>query len=304
MSSSVDEIFQISSDEETSTVVEDKRKRKKSTDFEIEESESRDQSNRNNPDYTEAIDELQEQIDARAIKFEREFEELKRRHAEQLSLLKHSNVTREQATANSYDIEYRNVVWSVTLRHLGKGVFAEDIGPLFEHNLSEQQFKLEKELLELQQTYDDELAQMRAQMAGKGRRRRRVRRIPGTEMQPQQLARMICDRLDELEPREVEDDSNDVILSQLIKMIKKENEEILDRREAFIKRQRPKIRERKMYHPPPEPPRARPKNPEPSFLASHKAASNKLVKSMAKADRFLKNLQKQEWFDDLFPHVE
>ena len=300
MSSSVDEIFQISSDDETTEIDGNTRQRNKSEEVEREEPEKR----KRKPDYTEAIDDIREQIDTKAVKFEREFEELKRRHAEQLSLLKHNNVTKEQAAANSYNIEYRNVVWSVTLRHLGKGVFTEDVGPLLEHSLSEQQFRFEKELVELQQTYDDEIAQMRAQLTGKTRKRRRVRRM-GQAMQPEQMARMICDRLDELEPQEVEDDGNDVILNQLIKMIKKENEELIDRRDAFVKRRKPRIIARRVQEvEEEEPPRRKPRNAEPSFLARHKEASNKLVKSMAKADRFLRNLQKQEWFDDLFPHVE
>ena len=298
MSSSVDEIFQISSDDETTEMEGSTRQRNKSEEVPAPEKRSR------KPDYTEAIDDIREQIDTKAVKFEREFEELKRRHAEQLSLLKHNNVTKEQAAANSYNIEYRNVVWSVTLRHLGKGVFTEDIGPLLEHSLSEQQFRLEKELVELQQTYDDEIAQMRAQLTGKSRKRRRVRRT-GQAMQPEQMARMICDRLDELEPQEVEDDGNDVILNQLITMIKKETEELIDCRDAFVKLRKPRVIVHRVQEAEEEElPRRKPRQAEPSFLARHKEASNKLVKSMAKADRFLRNLQKQEWFDDLFPHVE
>jgi hypothetical protein len=39
-------------------------------------------------------------------------------------------------------------------------------------------------------------------------------------------------------------------------------------------------------------------------LQQHIAARNRLKMSVTKADRFVQNLHRQPWFEELFPHVE
>lgn len=259
------------------------------------------------PDFQEAIDEIREQMDLKARKFEHELEDLKRQHAEQLSIIKQTNIAKEQSAANAYNLEYRNSIWSVTLKHLGKGVFTDEIAPLLEHNLGEEQFKLEKELLELQQRYDDELAQAKMNPVVRKRRHHKRKSSSTVPISPQQLAQLIVDRIDQPPRKQVEKDPNDVIVDKMIQVVRSESEALIDRQQVINHRRAAVVPHRPISQRKEQPKRTthRRENPmDQSCIVENIDARKKMKKRLMDTDKFLRDLHKQEWFDDIFPHVE
>jgi hypothetical protein len=267
-------------------------------------------------DPQETLEEIRAVIEEKNLNFEHDLQDLRRRHTEQLSLLKQDHVAQEQAAANSYNLEFRNVIWDLTLKHLGRGMFTEDLGRMLQRNLSEEQFKCEKELLELQQSYDDEIAQMRANAPAirKKKHRKRERMDPGMlTLNPHQMAEKISEKLKQFAVDEVGEGPEGEALDFLLQILKQERENIVGyrlspTRRPLAIRSTPIAVKRKL---PVEKPRVVPyveRVVDPmaprTGLRKHVAARAKLKKSVAKADRFMHNLRGQEWFGDLFPHVE
>jgi hypothetical protein len=251
-------------------------------------------------------------IEEKNRNFERELEDLRRRHAEQLSLMKQNHVAQEQTAVNSYNLEYRNIVWDLTLKHLGKGLFTEDLGRMLQRNLSEEQFKCEKELLELQQSCDDEIVQMRASASpgNRKRRKKRPKRDPGMmTLNPTELARKVSEKMRDFQADDMGEGPEGEALDFLLQILRQERENL-----ASYSRPGPIRRPGLSYHPtvsaqrkPRTTPfvidRGEPMTPR-TGLKKHVAARTKLKKSVAKVDRFIHDLQGKEWFGDLFPHVQ
>jgi hypothetical protein len=250
-------------------------------------------------DSEEAVDDLRNRLEDRCEKSQRDLEDLKHEHYEKLGVLKHNNLTQEQERANSYNAEYQNLVWSVTLKHIGCGTFTEDVGTVLQHHLSEEQFKFEKEILQLQQQFDSEIADARRETPDRLRIRRRRRRKLVRTIDPKRMAEIICQGIADAEDALTTDPSMDVI-DGLIKILRGESRRLANRRAVSPPHRRQPLRPRSPRQPPPRPEEVGAK----ANLHKHIKARTKLERTVARADRFVQDLHGQSWFQDLFPHIE
>ena len=85
-----------------------------------------------------------------------DIEELKRVQNNHLTLIKQKNITKEQTIKNSLDLKYRNIIWDLTLQHFGKGFCVDDLTLYFQRKLDEEEFKLQKELIKLEEEFKKE----------------------------------------------------------------------------------------------------------------------------------------------------
>jgi hypothetical protein len=246
-------------------------------------------------DSEEAVDDLRDRFEDKYEKSQQALEDLKREHSDKLAMLKYKNAAQEQARANSYDTEDQNLVWSVTLKHVGCGMFTEDLGNALQHHLNEEQFKFEKEILELQQQLDEELAQARQEKPSDvGGYRRRRRRLVRT-IDPQQMAEIICQRIADAEDTLTRD-----VIDGLIKILRMESRHLVSYHPVSAPGRRHSPKTRAPRRPPPTPEDAG----GPANLQKHIKARAKLRRAVAHADRFVYDLHGQKWFQDLFPHIE
>jgi hypothetical protein len=244
-----------------------------------------------------ALEALREQIENENRKFERQLDNVKRDHAEKLAILKQENLSKEQAAANSYNLEYRDAILAITLKYLGRVILTEDIGSLLRQSLNEEEFKFEKELLDLQQAHDDELAQLRLTIRpGAPGRRHRPHRAP---INPVHIAQMVYDRLSEGEPEEPNENE---ILEDLIRILQ-------TAKGSLLASQAPRPGKVRPRPPPAQPipePRLPPRGPDPNApgIEKHIQARKKLRKAVEQTDRFIRKVRHENWFPDFFPHVE
>ena len=258
--------------------------------------------------YAEQIEKLERMIDEKNRQFEAEFEDLKSRHSEKLAILKQNNLSKEQSLSNSLDLEYRNVIWTTTLHHLKRGCFSENLGLLFQQAINDEQFQLEKELIELKQKNEEEIDYYRSKMpTEKTRRRIRKKRVNDSSISPKAMASMINNKF----LCDIDFDEYDFEITKkidiLISKIQKETQYLT------------------MCYTPPSPKQFNMPNPIPKMkitprrskspkkdindrllktLKQHKKACNHLQKSVKKTDKYIKDMQENDWFPNMFPHVE
>lgn len=177
-------------------------------------------TNKRSEDNSEKLEILRNQYDQRLQSMQIEFENMKRRHTEKLTSSKHNNITKEQAYSNGNDLEFRNMIWALTLHHFGKGSFAEDLDPLFQRSLSDEQYKLEKELLTLQQEYDDQISDMQRRQYYRKTKKRKI-----TLPDPRELAVKLYRNMKGNDCSDV----NNEFIDDLIRHVKKENNKIIDK---------------------------------------------------------------------------
>jgi hypothetical protein len=249
-------------------------------------------------DSEEALDDLRDRLADNYGRFQQDLEDLKHEHSEKLAMLKHNNLAKEQAQTNSYNTKYQNRVWSVTLKHIGCGMFTEDLEKVLQHQLSEEQFKFDKEIIRLQQQFEDELVQLRqdrpAHVRGRLRRRRRLVRT----IDPKQMASIICQRIADADDTFTGDSSTDFI-DGLIMILRKQSRHLPRRRPVSPPHRLPPPRQ-----PPPPPPPRKEEADGTAKLQKHIQARKKLEKTVVRADRFVQDLHEQRWFQEIFPHIE
>ena len=269
-------------------------------------------------DYTQKIEELKEMLEMEASQFEVDLEDLKRKHTEKLSYLKQTNIAKEQAASSAYDLEYRNVIWTTTLKHLNRGCFTENLSALFEEALSEEHYKLEKEIIELNQKNEDELAQYRASIpklkATKSYRKKR-RKPNFDSVSPKEMAKIIYNKffMEQLtESNDPESEAN----RQIEKMMRK-----LQKESAYLTSRHfePRVIHEIEHVPSPiytynndnypsrgmkaQSPFMKANKKAIDVLGEHREITKNLQKSVKVTDKYLKDLQDRQWFRGMFPHV-
>ncbi|OHT08305.1 hypothetical protein TRFO_04918 [Tritrichomonas foetus] len=274
-------------------------------------------------DYSSKIDQLRSLIEENGRNFDLEFENLKRKQDEKLAILKEKNMSREQTASNSYDMEYRNVIWTSTLKYLKRGCFTENLSPLFEQAISDEQYRLEKEIIELRQKYEDELAQYKATLPRmQARKVYRRKKANFDTMDPKEMAKIIYNQffLDKI--LEDPDSEANRQIERLMNRIQKESDlltspkvvsRFMTSKSSPVKRKRTQQSD---YEYQVVPPRIRPtpnrmKTPVMrendraiEMVGLHHKATENLQKSVKKTDKYLKKLHENEWFKGIFPHIE
>ena len=276
----------------------------------------------NNADIQSQIDELRFLINSKNQQFEAEFDDLKRKNQEKLTIVKQNHIMREQSLSSSCDLEYRNAVWTTTLKHLNRGCFTEDLGPLFQKAISDEQYKLEKELIELKQKNEEELAQIKATMP----KIQTIKQLPKKQrinldiLNPIEMAHIIYNKViskSEIDDGDIIDGKN---LNKIIRKLNKESTLLSNiknspspHQEMTTYEMKPKNK-RPSYEMKPKRLRSPPKRKRSPRLTknercmacieSHQKACHDLQKSMKKTDKFLKELKENDWFNDMFPHVD
>ncbi|OHT14251.1 hypothetical protein TRFO_15407 [Tritrichomonas foetus] len=270
----------------------------------------------NSMDIPSQIEEMKFLINSRNKKFEAEFEDLKRKHQEKLTILKQTHITREQSISSSYDLEYRNAVWTTTLQHLNRGCFTEDLGPLFQQTISDEQYKLEKEIIDLKKKNEEEINQIKMTLPKEQPRKQPMkRRINLDIMNPIEMAHIIYNKV--LSENEIDgiDPNDGKNLNRILKKLHRETNKLASihfdpPQPTHRKQKRPKLQEIGNKQVPiinskrKKSPILRENDRYISFIESHQKACNHLQKSVKDTDKFLKNLKDNDWFNDMFPHVE
>lgn len=264
-------------------------------------------------DISQQISELKSMIDARNLQFDREFNELKRKHQSKLKNIKQAHITREQTKSNAYDLEYRNVIWTTTLKHLNRGCFTEDLRTLFQQAISDEQYKLEKEIINLKQRNDEEIQNLKENLP-KMRMKKKINRnyINMDIMDPIEMARIIYNNCF---PDPNVDDFSEYELQMIDKLIRKIQRDTMILSNAQIPTPHKPLKqksenvayqkqEKKQIHKRKKSPKTQPKDEYIACIESHQEACQNLEKSVKKADQFIKNLQEKDWFNDMFPHVD
>lgn len=260
-------------------------------------------------DYSEKIDQLRRLIDERNQQFETEFEDLKSKHSEKLAILKQNNLSHEQSLSSSFDLEYRNVIWTTTLHHLKRGCFSENIGLLFQQAVNDEQFQLEKELIELKQKNEEELAYYRSRMPDK-RAKRIIRKRRGMNiLNPREMANFINNKF--ISENDIDDFDFNIVskIDSLISKIQKETNYLTindfnpSPKKIGFSIQSPLLKVKKVPKRS-KSPRMIQNEEHRKMLKKHQKACNHLQKSVKKTDKYIKEMQENDWFQDMFPHVE
>jgi hypothetical protein len=293
----MDSIFQLSESQETGNELNEAEPASSQPSFPADESRrlrqqvkaatSGDCNPIPSPEDVTASEALREQIQNDKRKFERQFENLRRYHAEQLAILKQENLSKEQTAATSYNLEYRDAIVATTLKYLGIVILTEDIGSLLRQRLNEEEFKFEKELLDLQQVQDDELAQLRSAIrpVPPGRKHR-----PHTaSINPFDIAHMVYGKLSETEP---EEPSQSEILEHLIRILQ-------TAKMSLLSAQAPRLATVDARGPPPSsiPKSRRPQNgPDGNDreIEQYVVGRKKLMRTLAKVNRLTQNLGREK----------
>ncbi|KAK8860932.1 hypothetical protein M9Y10_012624 [Tritrichomonas musculus] len=265
-------------------------------------------------DVSAQIAELKSMIDSRNQQFEAEFDELKRSHQAKLKMLKQSHITREQNKSNAFDLEYRNLIWTTTLKHLNRGCFTEDLRLLFQQAISDEQYRLEKEIIKLKQKNDEEIQNLRENLPKTQLRNRTKKTFVNLDiMDPVEMAQIIYNNCF---PDPSVDNYYDYEIQMIDKMLRKiqrgsmllssfhlnSPKKPLKQKPENINYER---REKQIVHKKRSPsPKPQQKDKYKLCIESHKEACQRLDKSVKETDKFIKNLQDKDWFNDIFPHVE
>lgn len=276
------------------------QKEKEDINFEISEVNSQ-------VDYSDKIDQLRRMIEEENRQFENDFEDLKSKNSEKLAILKQNNLSKEQSLSSSYDLEYRNVIWTTTLHHLKRGCFSDNLGLLFQQAINDEQFQLEKELIELKQKNEEEIDYYRSKMPITGARKSRKKRININAMSPKEMARIIYDKF--YTKLDIEDYDFNVMnkIDSLIRKVQNESQYLasnrFDLKHKPLNLEIPTPKIQKQYK--------RLKSPtmiqnEKNIrtLKKHQKACNNLQKTVKKTDKYIKEMQEKDWFQGIFPHVE
>lgn len=278
-----------------------------------ENNEIEQNSNKNPPDVSEQIAKLKSMIDSRNQQFEAEFEELKRKHQAKLKSIKQNHITREQTKSNAYDLEYRNLIWTTTLRHLDRGCFTEDLRLLFQQAISNEQYRLEKELIKLKQKNDEEIQIMKDNLPKIQMKKQSKRSYINLDiLDPIEMARIIYNNCF---PDNDVDDFSDYEIQMIDRFIRKIQKCTMQLTSSQLRprnkplRQKPEniIDQRAERKQSPKN-RMSPKHPKKdkyiACIETHQQACQNLEKSVKETDQFIKKLQEQDWFTDIFPHVD
>ena len=87
----------------------------------------------------------------------KELNEMKRAQTQRIIALRQKHLQQEQTITEANDLKFRDFIWELTLNYFGRGSFLTDLRPLFEQKLVEEEYKLKKELLQLQESQKDEI---------------------------------------------------------------------------------------------------------------------------------------------------
>ena len=238
------------------------------------------------------IDNLRQQIKNKIIQNSQEYDELQRLHSQQLLMLKQEHISQEQAATKSNEINFRNIVWSMTLN---QGIFSEDLSTYFQKDLAEKQYACEKKLLELQQEYDEEDSQDQTNNAS-----------PISQITPQAMAEMIYNQL--ISPTSSES-KNNALIDLMIERISKEDEllKVIPQVQKIKKSSHVRT-----TYPPSETSTNQFRNyPGNLFyqniklkeqLAEQSHYQKKFKKKIQKTDKFLDQIREEVWFGSAYPH--
>lgn len=144
-----------------------------------------------------AITKLQNDIDQKTEQFNQEFEEMKENQNSKLEQLRQAHFEKEQALMTNNDLEYRNLLWNITLKYFKKGSFPDDLVPLFIDSLNAEDYKIKREIVELKHQYQEELDQLSAATAPKTKRTKANKEYndDSRKLTPAQVAQIIADNV-------------------------------------------------------------------------------------------------------------
>ena len=261
----------------------------------------------------------------------KELNELKRVQTQRIIELRQRHLSEEQATSDANNLKYRDFIWEISLNYFGRGSYVTDFRTLFEKKLVDEEFKLKKEILELQESQKEEI-RMAKQMKNDNKQFRRTQGL----LSPKEFAQQIFAQIQGFDNDDIyENDSMiDSILNKLTEANNVEHDSVstFDEFEAvFVSPPKPRRSiPRKPFSPhfsssssssqvPPRhgehysarkphlyphspkyihsPPMMLKKRPN-RMLQRHIRERNKLKKYMDETDKFLQDMKRQSWFGE------
>lgn len=233
----------------------------------------------------------------------REINEIKSMHTQKLFALKQQNLAKEQALASSNDLKYRDYLWDITCKYFNKGCFADNLEPHFEKKLSEEEYKLKKEIIALQEQQKEELRISKENMKDA-----QTRNEPAVELlEPQALAQILYDSIYDCDVFRESADINKLI-DQILQKFENNIPSIgsSDFSESSIPIQSPVRQPYKSPMLKVSPPKPIQRNTPISAKRVRKDPAlkrniqerKKLKQSIEQTNKFLSDMKKQSWFGE------
>ena len=233
----------------------------------------------------------QDKFKTQSDDFERALSNMKLKHMEKLSRLKMRNITEEQSLCRSNNLEYRNTIWEISLKYLGHGLFSEDLQSVFEQALNEEQFRLEKEYIELERRYEEERAHTftRSIRADSSRHRVSKKNVPEI-IPPKELALIIFNRM------QAANQENDLLDQKaggeankdMAKCVRKGNRKVMHESTNYKNQVTERLQKQK---------KESPNKKIPSTLKRHVQARHRLQKYVAQTDRFVRQIKERQRYE-------
>lgn len=258
----------------------------------------------------EKIDELRSQIETQANIYQNKLDEIKAKHEEQLTTLRLNNQSKEQSLLNENDLNYRNLLWTVTLKYLGRGCFTEDLEDLFQRSLSDKQYEFEKDLIELKQQNEEELTQFRLSLpAMESLKRKPKKKTSHLIFTPKEMAEIIYNKYF-LQIQNADSSSSlDDRINNLIEKLHNESTFLstiefknllvppyfnIDyspkRKKSTILPQKSKYFEQNVR--------------DRKIIQNHKETFKGFEKTMKSADKYIQRIQMKPVYGEMFPHFD
>lgn len=277
-----------------------------------------------NPDIISRIQQLKFEINSRKTKFEAEFDDLKRSNQGKFNTIKQNHITKEQTLSNSYDLEYRNLVWSISLKHLQRGCFTENLGPLFQQAINDEEYRLNNKIISLQQECQEDLENYKESLPKNPVKQIQFKRtIDNYFMDPIEMAQFIYSKMYNIPNN---NEINERETRRIDEIIEKLRQQINFLSTIQVTEKKTKLPEPMIDYPRKQHqnPRAKKQEKYRETIRSHEKACNQLQKSVnetgrylrriqdnamieneiKETDKFMDDLKQNKWFKDVFPHVD
>ncbi|EAY16688.1 hypothetical protein TVAG_066930 [Trichomonas vaginalis G3] len=234
----------------------------------------------------------------------REINEIKAMQNQKLFALKQQNLAKEQALASSNDLKYRDYLWDITCKYFNKGCFADNLQPQFDQKLADEEFKLKKEIIALQEQNKEEI-----RLAKEAMKTQNIKSEPQVELlEPQKLAQILYDSIYDSDIFRESSDINKII-DQILQKLENNNNAFSDSSgfsESSIPMQSPI---RNQYSSPPlkvSPPKLVPRSTPKTnrnlkndpALRRNIQERKKLKQSIEQTNKFLAEMKRQSWFGE------
>lgn len=260
---------------------------------------------KNDPDSPKYLDQQ--------LKLTKKYEETKYITNQKIISLKQANLTEEQTLESSNNLKFRNFVWDITLKHFGRGIYSDDLSEMFNKKIADEEYKLKKEVLDLQESQKEEYRNAKETNSSFPRYRRIY--IGNVKPDPSEVAQKIFDILQGF-VQSPEDFEIDRLIEQMLTKLRynaaTERREIISKIYQTNKKKERSFLSPLVYSPSitqsskryfsPRLPHGSPMRSD-ADIRRHIRERNKLKETIAQTDKFMKKMQSMAFGPEFYPHL-